>query len=337
MAAHPTPAPIPARGSGSGSLTLYTCVSDTTIAPVIKAYEKANPGDEVKLFRAPTGELNARVAGDVRSGGLRADVIWACDPLTMQDYVDQDLVGGWTPETPIPSEYRTEDYVGVALLYMVAVTGKGVPPATAWADLTKPAYDGKVALPDPAVAASALGALGYFSTDPSFGIDFYKDLKHNGATQVSTPDEVVTGVAEGTYSRGHHDGQLGVRRQVERFTHPGDLAFPGSHRDLWSGGARREDRPRGAGQAVHLVRHQPRGSGGDRRRRFLPHPSGRAGTREAGRLPRSSTRTGPSWRPRRKICSGSTRRSSVASPRVRLVGFPALVPLCSSQSPPCSW
>ena len=189
-------------GSDSGSLTLYTCVSDTTIAPVIKAYEKANPGDEVKLFRAPTGELNARVAGDVRSGGLRADVIWACDPLTMQDYVDQDLVGGWTPKSSIPSEYRTDDYVGVALLYMVAVSGKGVPPATGWADLTKPAYDGKVALPDPAVAASALGTLGYFSANPDFGIDFYKDLKANGATQVSTPDEVVTGVAEGTYSAG---------------------------------------------------------------------------------------------------------------------------------------
>ena len=186
----------------SGSLTLYTCVSDTTIAPVIKAYEKANPGDKVELFRAPTGELNARVAGDIRSGGLRADVIWACDPLTMQDYVDQDLVGGWTPKTSVPSEYRTDDYVGVALLYMVAVSGKGATPVQAWADLTRPPYDGKVALPDPAVAASALGALGYFSANPTFGIDFYKDLKDNRATQVSTPDEVVTGVAEGTYSAG---------------------------------------------------------------------------------------------------------------------------------------
>ena len=112
-------------GSSSGPITLYTCVSDTTIGPVIKAYEKAHPDDKVKLFRAPTGELNARVAGDVRSGGLRADVIWACDPLTMQNYVKQHLVGGWTPKTSIPSAYRTDDYVGVAMLYMVAVTGKG--------------------------------------------------------------------------------------------------------------------------------------------------------------------------------------------------------------------
>ena len=83
--------------SDSSSITLYTCVSDTTIAPVIKTFEKDNPGTNVKLFRAPTGDLNARIAGDVRSGGLRADLIWACDPLTMQDYVKQGLVGGWTP------------------------------------------------------------------------------------------------------------------------------------------------------------------------------------------------------------------------------------------------
>ena len=63
--------------SDSSSITLYTCVSDTTIAPVIKSFEKDNPGTNVKLFRAPTGDLNARIAGDVRSGGLRADLIWA--------------------------------------------------------------------------------------------------------------------------------------------------------------------------------------------------------------------------------------------------------------------
>lgn len=186
----------------SRSIALYTCVNDTTIAPVIEAFEKDNPGTSVKLFRAPTGDLNARIAGDVRSGGLRADLIWACDPLTMQDYVKQGLVGGWTPETPISSKYRTDDYVGVALLYMVAVSGEGVPQPKSWSDLTGPAYKGGVAVPDPGVAASALGALGYFANDPDYGTGFYSALRKGGAEQVATPDDVVTGVAEGTYDAG---------------------------------------------------------------------------------------------------------------------------------------
>ncbi len=188
--------------SKSSTITLYTCVSDTTIGPVIKTFEADHPGTAVKLYRAPTGELNARIAGDVRSGGLRADVVWACDPLTMMGYVGQGLVGGWTPKSPIPDEFRTDDYVGLAVLYMVAVTGKGVTPPASWADLTGPGYDKGVAVPDPTVAASALGALGYFSGAPDYGMDFYAKLKKNGATQVSTPDDVVNAVAEGSQSAG---------------------------------------------------------------------------------------------------------------------------------------
>ncbi len=192
----------PQEQAGSETVTLYTCVSDTTIQPVIEQFEEANPGTEVELYRAPTGDLNARVAADVRSGGLGADLIWACDPLTMQDYVDQDLVGGWTPRTDIAARWRTEDYVGVAVLYMVAVSQEGVTPPRAWSDLTGAEYAGGVAVPDPAFAASALGALGYFAQDPDYGMDFYAELQSAGAEQVSTPDDVVTGVAEGVHPAG---------------------------------------------------------------------------------------------------------------------------------------
>jgi iron(III) transport system substrate-binding protein len=189
-------------GVSSAKMTLYTCVSDSTIQPVIKEFEAKYPGHKVDLFRAPTGELNARVAGDARSGGLKADVIWACDPLTMQNYLDQKLVGGWTPQSDIPARVRTNDYVGVAILYLVAVTRKGSPQPAAWADLTRKDYSGAVAVPDPGTAASALGALGYFAQNPDYGIAFYAALKKNGAVQVSTPDNVTTGVAQGVYRAG---------------------------------------------------------------------------------------------------------------------------------------
>jgi iron(III) transport system substrate-binding protein len=196
-----------AGGSGGAeparSLTLYTCLSDESIQPVIEAFEAREDGGRVDLFRAPTGELNARVAADARSGGLRADVVWGCDPLTVQAYVDQDLVGGWTPPdaAAIPEEFRTDDYVGAHLLYMVAVHRTEVPAPAAWSDLAGPAYEA-VAVPDPSVAASALGALGWFAAAPGYGVDFYRDLQSNGAVQVSTPDDVTTGVAQGVYDAG---------------------------------------------------------------------------------------------------------------------------------------
>jgi iron(III) transport system substrate-binding protein len=196
-------------GSATGSsptqssLTLYTCISDTTIQPVITAFEDAHPGVRVDLFRAPTGQLNARVAADARSGGLRADVVWACDPLTQQAFVDQGLTGDWTPpDSPVPAEHRTADFVAGAVLYVVAVHRTDVPAPQAWSDLAGSAYGGRVAVPDPAVAASALGALGWFAAAPGYGLDFYRQLKTAGAVQVSTPDDVTTGVAQGQYTAG---------------------------------------------------------------------------------------------------------------------------------------
>jgi iron(III) transport system substrate-binding protein len=192
----------PRSGSTAGAITLYTCVSDTTIQPVVQAFEKAHPGSRIDLFRAPTGELNARVAGDVRSGGLKADVVWACDPLTMQSLVAQKLVGGWTPHTDIAPKLRTPDYVAAAVLYMVAVSHQGVKPPQRWADLSTGRFAGGVAVPDPSFAASALGALGYFAQNPDYGTGFYAALKRNGAVQVNTPDQVTNGVAEGVYKAG---------------------------------------------------------------------------------------------------------------------------------------
>jgi iron(III) transport system substrate-binding protein len=189
--------------SRASSLTLYTCLNDTSIQPVIQAFERRSDGGHVDLFRAPTGQLNARVAADVRSGGLRADVVWGCDPLTVQAFVDQGLVGGWIPPDAdaVPAQFRTDDYVGAHLLYLVALHRTDVPRPTSWSDLAGGNYSA-LAVPDPKVAASALGALGYFAGQPGYGVDFYRRLRDRGAVQVGTPDDVTTGVAQGIYDAG---------------------------------------------------------------------------------------------------------------------------------------
>ncbi|MGI8870414.1 MAG: extracellular solute-binding protein [Mycobacteriales bacterium] len=186
------------------TITLYTCATDTVEQAVIKAYEDKHSGTKVDVFRAPTGKLNARVAADVRSGGIKADVIWACDPLTMHQYDKQGLLKDWsaTGAGAIPAKYRTRRYVGVDLLYLIAVVHKGTSPPATWADLTKPTYRSAVAVPSPTFAASALGMLGYFAGAPAYGIDYYTRLKSNGAKQLDSPDDVLTGVAQGTYRAG---------------------------------------------------------------------------------------------------------------------------------------
>ena len=184
---------------------LYTSVTQETIDAVVGGYERAHPGAKVTVFRAPTGQLNARIAADQRSGGLRADVIWGTDPLSMQSYADQHLLAPWPlPQlTSVPEQYRTPEFWGTRLLYLVIVAHKDLQQQpTAWTDLTSPAYRGKVAVPDPAFAGSAFAALGYFSQAPEMGMDFYRALRANGAKQVASIPDVVTQVAQGRYQLG---------------------------------------------------------------------------------------------------------------------------------------
>ena len=58
----------------------------------VAALEEVHPDLEVEVFRAPTGELDARIATEQRTGGIGADVLWMTDPLSVQQYEAADRV-----------------------------------------------------------------------------------------------------------------------------------------------------------------------------------------------------------------------------------------------------
>lgn len=189
----------------SGTIRLYSSVTQETIDAVLDVYAAHQPGVDVELFRAPTGELTARLAAEQREGQIRADVLWLTDPLSMQAYDAQGLLREWTPPhaDAVPPEHRGERFWGTRLLNLVIVHQAGLEePPTSWQDLADGRWDEPVALPDPGFAGSAFGALAYFALEPDFGIDYYRALADTGAVQVQAPGDVVTGVAEGRYAAG---------------------------------------------------------------------------------------------------------------------------------------
>lgn len=196
-------ASIAACSDTDDTIRLYTSVTEATVDVVVAGFE-ADTGLEVDVFRAPTGELAARLAAEAREGGIRADVLWLTDPLTMQSYAANGVLQSWTPANVdvVPEQYGTSTFWGTRILSMVIVQGADDPPLTTWRDLADPRLAGRIAAPDPGFAGSAFAVLGYFASDPAYGIDFYRDLTDNGLTVVNAPGEVVTGVAEGRFDAG---------------------------------------------------------------------------------------------------------------------------------------
>jgi iron(III) transport system substrate-binding protein len=194
-----------ASGGAPGTITLYTSVTQDTIDAVTNALAQTDPDLHVNVFRAPTGQLDARIAAEQRTGGVQADVLWATDPLSAQSYAAQGLLSPLSGAAvqAVPPAYRAADFVGTRLLNLVLVTRNDLAPQpTSWKALTDPAYRDKVVIPDPAFAGSAFAALAYFASTPDYGINFYQQLKDNGTTQVQAIGDVITDVAEGTHSVG---------------------------------------------------------------------------------------------------------------------------------------
>ncbi len=188
-----------------GHVALYTSVTQDTIDAVLAALSEVHPELDVEVFRAPTGELDARIATEQRIGGVGADMLWLTDPLSVQQYQADGLLAPLAPEVAaaVPAAYRGDTFVGTRLLNLVLVAGQDVGPRpVSWADLADPAYAGRAAIPDPGFAGSGLAALGYLATADGYGMDFYQILKDNGTVVVASPVDVLTGVAEGNYDIG---------------------------------------------------------------------------------------------------------------------------------------
>ncbi len=201
----PVPASVAPVAPVEGSVKLYTSVTQDTIDAVLVALAEVHPDLHVEVFRAPTGELDARIATEQRIGGVAADVLWLTDPLSVQRYQADGLLAPLAPEVAaaVPSAFRGDTFVGTRLLDLVLVAGADVDPQpVSWADLADPVYAGRVAIPDPAFAGSALAALGYLATADGYGMDFFQRLKDNGTVVVASPVDVLTGVAEGNYDTG---------------------------------------------------------------------------------------------------------------------------------------
>ena len=192
---------------------------------------------------------------------------------------------GWTPDgiSGIPAAFQTPDYVGVAVLYLVAIYHEGAPAPKTWSDLTDPRYADALAVPDPSVAASAVGAVGYFAHAPGYGLKFYSDLKSQRRGAGEHTRRRDDGRREGVYKAGITIASSAYLAQ-QAGSPVGDRLAPtrGSCR-LRADRARNPFRGLHTGQGLHLLRRQPGRPGDSRQGRVVSEHARHTRTHDPGR------------------------------------------------------
>ncbi len=190
-----------------GHLVIYTSEPQDLVSVMLEDF-KAKTGITYDLFRAGTGEVKTKLAGELEAGGTEADIIWFADLAYMYQLDEQDLIYHYTPDAAkdLPDAYKYNDGMGheVRAIYTVlAYNTLDIDEANApkdWMDVTKDTYKGAIALANPAYSGGAMTALSAHIENPDLvGWDWYKALAANDAKMEQSNGTLSNKVASGEY------------------------------------------------------------------------------------------------------------------------------------------
>lgn len=220
-----------ATGDGGASgITLYTSEPQEKIDEVIAAFNEENPDVDVQVFRAGTGDLNARIASELETGDVAADVLLAADAPTFEGYKEQDLLLEYAPADVDALQESVVDpdgfYVGTRIIPTVIAynTGEVTEPPMSWTGLTDAEWSGQIVMPNPDVSgAAAYNAAVWLLTD-GLGEDWIRTLGENDVLIAESNGPVSQAVADGSRPVGVVVDYL-VRDLADAGS-PVDLAYP---------------------------------------------------------------------------------------------------------------
>ncbi|WP_222438359.1 ABC transporter substrate-binding protein [Rhodococcus sp. BP22] len=197
-------APETTAETGSGTLTVYTSEPQAKIDALNAEFMAVNPGIDVQVFRAGTGDLNARIAAELETGTIGADVLLAADAPTFERYKDENLLLQYTPAGVDKLNQDVVDpegyYVGTRIIPTVIAynTAAVTDPPTSWKDLADAKYKGQITLPNPEVSGAAAFNTAVWLSEEALGEPWLEALAANEPVVAESNGPVGQSVAAGT-------------------------------------------------------------------------------------------------------------------------------------------
>ncbi len=197
-------AQTPSAAAEAKTLTVYTSEPQMKIDEIVGAFEAANEGINVEVFRAATGELKTRIAAEKQAGKISADVLLAADVPTFESYASEGVLSKLDVENGSELEEKFVDpegfWVGTRIIPTIIAynTASQSEAPESWASLTEEKYKDKIAMPNPDVSGAAAFNTSVWYQEPRMGKGWMEELVANGPTVLESNGPVGQAVAEGS-------------------------------------------------------------------------------------------------------------------------------------------
>jgi iron(III) transport system substrate-binding protein len=148
-----------AHTAAAEELTVYTAIEAEDLGKYAERFNATHPDIEVKWVRDSTGIITAKLLAE--KDNPQADVIWGLAATSLLLMKGEGMLEPYAPAglEKLDAKFRDKAdppaWVGmdawVAAICFNTVEGEknGLPLPTSWEDLTKPVYQGHVAMPNP--------------------------------------------------------------------------------------------------------------------------------------------------------------------------------------------
>jgi len=149
-----------ATSEAATTLNVYTALENEQLAPYKAAFEKANPGIEIKWVRDSTGIVTARLLAE--KANPQADIVFGLAASSLLILDAEGMLEPYAPKgldaiKPVfrsakspPTWVGIDAWMGAICYNTVEAAKKNLPKPESWADLLNPVYKGHITMPNPA-------------------------------------------------------------------------------------------------------------------------------------------------------------------------------------------
>ncbi|TYB82690.1 MAG: ABC transporter substrate-binding protein [Kosmotoga sp.] len=193
---------------GTEKIMLYTSVPTEIMTAIADAFMEENPTIEVEIFRSGTGTIQTKIAAELQSGNLQADLIWVAEFSYYETLKDQGLLAKIFPEEAeaLPDIFKDPEnyyYAGRLINMIIAFNTNELTQETApqsWTDLMDSKWYDNFVMPNPEYSGAAVAAVGALAL--KYGWEYFEDLRENEAVVVRGNSVVAQKIAAGEFPIG---------------------------------------------------------------------------------------------------------------------------------------